>query len=1260
MAGDDPPLTEESSQRDLLAEVIKLRAERDKNKVLYKGSCPSLDDASYDVWKRQWKNWRNQTCLTPGQQAHATMAVISDENKHKKGLSTLMWRQMADEGKDELTCDEVEKFLDEQFAVDSYEDTFNAWRAFITTVIRPNESYPDFTLRWRNAWLVLQRKDKNIRMSVSILVNILRDAAALDEPTVRALRAAVQLEKAGPTGEMQENKEALSETIKVINSICAGQKAKAPTQQQVKLVTAMGTADVQYDGQCFWVNGDKMIPTAEHDILVAEAKKKFGKNAKKKQEEAKKKKDKEADKSKDAERLKHIKCYGCGEFGHYKTNCPKETEDHESNLVQENIEVTARELDDLLFRQGCLEVEEDLSFSDDELQEIIRARQAEDGEEDEEEGEDEVFIQTPPETRGGVSRSSTRLELPSLVDMDATESEDEEEEEMSASGPVLSHLKPSTSSGPDSSEDGERGQEEDGGNQRPRQVRDTALHPAQTYENHYNGEPPAEDCGAEFETWSTSSRRQETQWRPEENLLNEDNRAPQPVAGAGRIPRQPGDPYWVEEDGTFRDPEGIYDGFDELMEQRAAMEPGWRPTSGTHTVDSDRDNNRTVNNWLERQIFQLPDPASIVPRDPEDQHWPAPLRRVRVYASDLEQLFVGEDGGDGDQDLEDCLVIGHMSISRSASPCHRGDQDEDRNDQGGARGFPFHPLDIFADEARGAAGLDSACSKTIMGMAWYEDYKSRLIQKFRNQIQGPVSSNTRIVFGGGGSKNSMGRYRIPLELHGGICKVVVEMVDANIPLMLSRATMSEARMKLDFQFHTTTVLGATRAMEETTTGHVIIRVMPSEHPAASHPVLMVEDWDEINTDGRVASNSSMDRETASFRAAGETSAGRAAAETSTSGADRQIFIRNRKDRKYFQHVKKKKEDRLEKRKQVQCFECGETGHYKSECPEKNSGRVVVQYARFAETSGETDEDPEETNTDHGQTGYAPGEEDQIRFMESLWEFHLTLVAAAEGDSDEPQGERPKTRDLERAPIHQLRALIHKLRTVVQDGHFNPDDLSRPMTTQALRRLSQLLNKSEAQLRTLEDREVDLPPYQAWSSNQFHTGGRGDGPDGAQGEKSRGADSSGEYAQPGNILERSVTPTLEEDTGTEMAAENEEINLKEEDGPREESQQAENEPIGESQQMEVSDVGEDTEENQPAEQPDSSQIIRLRPKLKRRQKTHTTSGQGEMTTEDMEVVPDITIETDAGQVSEMKELEGIKQTPGHIQTEEHPGGGGGSQ
>ena len=95
----------------------------------------------------------------------------------------------------------------------------------------------------------LAHPPEDIKLSAATLATILRDAANLDEATVSALRAAVKFESDAAV----ENKEALKETVKVINTICAGQRAKGPAQQQVKLVTANGSAEVQYDGQCLWI-----------------------------------------------------------------------------------------------------------------------------------------------------------------------------------------------------------------------------------------------------------------------------------------------------------------------------------------------------------------------------------------------------------------------------------------------------------------------------------------------------------------------------------------------------------------------------------------------------------------------------------------------------------------------------------------------------------------------------------------------------------------------------------------------------------------------------------------------------------------------------------------------------------------------------------------------------------------------------------------------------------------------------------------------
>ena len=133
----------------------------------------------------------------------------------------------------------------------------------------------------------------------------------------------------------------------------------------------------------------------------------------------------------------------------------------------------------------------------------------------------------------------------------------------------------------------------------------------------------------------------------------------------------------------------------------------------------------------------------------------------------------------------------------------------------------------FTAEARNAAGLDSCCSKAIMGIAWFKSYKMDIPDGLRDMIKGPYESGVSFIFGGGQSKGSLGRYIIPLQLHGYNCKMDVELVEANIPLLISIPAMGRAGIILDFSENKTTVFGVTRNMERTTTGYPIIRVLPT-------------------------------------------------------------------------------------------------------------------------------------------------------------------------------------------------------------------------------------------------------------------------------------------------------------------------------------------------------------------------------------------------------------------------------------------------
>ena len=154
---------------------------------------------------------------------------------------------------------------------------------------------------------------------------------------------------------------------------------------------------------------------------------------------------------------------------------------------------------------------------------------------------------------------------------------------------------------------------------------------------------------------------------------------------------------------------------------------------------------------------------------------------------------------------------------------------------------PLGEIKTFTAEASGAGGLDTCCSRTIMGEIWFEDYKDLLSAEDRKLIVGPMETAVRFMFGDGGKLRSRGKYYIPVEIHGHKVKLAVELVESDIPLLISKTTMTKAAMVLDMAERKTTVFGVTRKMEETSLGHPIVSVIPTKPDPFAEDILFTQE-----------------------------------------------------------------------------------------------------------------------------------------------------------------------------------------------------------------------------------------------------------------------------------------------------------------------------------------------------------------------------------------------------------------------------------
>ena len=127
-------------------------------------------------------------------------------------------------------------------------------------------------------------------------------------------------------------------------------------------------------------------------------------------------------------------------------------------------------------------------------------------------------------------------------------------------------------------------------------------------------------------------------------------------------------------------------------------------------------------------------------------------------------------------------------------------------------------LCLMVAETDNRAVLDSACTSTVSGKSWYNNYVKTLSRKGRKKLKITPSSKV-FKFGDGEKKPSLKSVRLPVTIAGMKRTVRVEVVDAEIPLLFSLDTMKKAKMVIDFHTDEAIVFGRCVRLGRTSIGH---------------------------------------------------------------------------------------------------------------------------------------------------------------------------------------------------------------------------------------------------------------------------------------------------------------------------------------------------------------------------------------------------------------------------------------------------------
>ncbi|MEL6943457.1 MAG: hypothetical protein AAFO82_12375 [Bacteroidota bacterium] len=124
-------------------------------------------------------------------------------------------------------------------------------------------------------------------------------------------------------------------------------------------------------------------------------------------------------------------------------------------------------------------------------------------------------------------------------------------------------------------------------------------------------------------------------------------------------------------------------------------------------------------------------------------------------------------------------------------------------------------------EAYGSAVIDSGCTSTVCGFGWLDDFLEKLSDYEYSNIKEEPSTVT-FTFGDGVAVKSVKRITIPCVIGNLRGTITTDVVNTNIPLLLSKKSMKRAGMVLDFANDSLRIRESVVNLNCTSSGHYIL------------------------------------------------------------------------------------------------------------------------------------------------------------------------------------------------------------------------------------------------------------------------------------------------------------------------------------------------------------------------------------------------------------------------------------------------------
>lgn len=125
----------------------------------------------------------------------------------------------------------------------------------------------------------------------------------------------------------------------------------------------------------------------------------------------------------------------------------------------------------------------------------------------------------------------------------------------------------------------------------------------------------------------------------------------------------------------------------------------------------------------------------------------------------------------------------------------------------------------FVHEMQKCAVIDTGCTRTVCGKRWLRDYLKTIKSTINSK-----RSHKPFRFGNGKTIYSFKKVVIPAVIADTRCKIEIEILDINIPLILSKTSLKKANGILDLKNDYASLFGRPVKLKSSDSGHYFIEI----------------------------------------------------------------------------------------------------------------------------------------------------------------------------------------------------------------------------------------------------------------------------------------------------------------------------------------------------------------------------------------------------------------------------------------------------